>query len=225
MDRRPGMGSDRPNRRRAGCVVTIDALGCQKEIAQTIVERSGNDVPAVKENPPTLHRQVTELMDEAIGESFRWMRHDRHGETEGDHGCIETRRVWSTPDVPWLKGRGDWPGLQSLAAVESKREVGGQVSLERRCSISSLDGKDARSMAAAIRGHWGVENQLHWSLEVGFREDECRIRQGHGAENFSRIRRIALNLLKKETTAKAGIKGKRLKAGWNHAYLLKVLGL
>lgn len=208
-----------------GAIVTIDAMGCQKQIAQTIVNQGGDYVLAVKDNQPTLHEQVTGLMDEGIRESFQWMHHDGCVETDGDHGRIETRRVWSTPDVQWLKGTGEWPGLRSLAVVESTREVQGQTSQERRYYISSMDGTDAHAIAAAIRGHWGVENQLHWSLDVSFREDDCRLRKGHGAENFSRLRRIALNLLKSESSVKVGIKGKRLKAGWNHDYLLRVLRL
>lgn len=208
-----------------GAIVTLDAMGCQKEIARTIVEQGGDYVLAVKDNQPTLHKQVTGVMDEGLRESFQWMHHDACVETEGDHGRIETRRVSTTRDVQWLKGIGTWPGLRSLAVVESTREVQGEISYERRYYISSLDGTDAPAMAAAIRGHWGVENQLHWSLDVSFREDECRIRKGHAAENFSRLRRIALNLLKHETSVKLGIKGKRLKAGWNHDYLLKVLRL
>jgi predicted transposase YbfD/YdcC len=208
-----------------GAIVTIDAMGCQKEIARTIVEQGGDYVLAVKDNQPTLHEQVTGLMDEGIRESFRWMHHDVCVETGGDHGRIETRRVSSTPDVQWLKGVGSWPGLRSLAVVESAREIQGQTSQERRYYISSLDGMDALAMAAAIRGHWGVENQLHWSLDVSFREDDCRIRRGHGAENFSRLRRIALNLLKSEKSVNIGVKAKRLKAGWNHDYLLRVLHL
>ena len=208
-----------------GAIVTIDAMGCQKEIARTILKQGGDYVLAVKDNQPTLHKQVTGLMDEGIRESFRWMHHDGCVETNADHGRIETRRVWSTPDVQWLKGTGEWPGLRSLAVVESTREVQGQTSRERRYYISSLDGKDAQVTAAAIRGHWGIENQLHWSLDVSFREDDCRIRKGHGAENFSRLRRIALNLLKNEKSVKIGIKTKRLKAGWNHDYLLRILRL
>ena len=206
-----------------GAIVTIDAMGCQKEIARTIVQQGGDYVLAVKDNQPALHKQVAGLMDEGIRESFAWMRHDGCMETEGDHGRIETRRVWTTPDVQWLKGTSQWPGLRSLAVVESTREVQGPASQERRYYISSLDGTDAQATAAAIRGHWGIENQLHWSLDVSFREDDCRIRKGHGAENFSRLRRIALNLLKQEKSVKIGVKGKRLKAGWNHDYLLRVL--
>lgn len=208
-----------------GAVITIDAMGCQKEIARTILKQGGDYVLAVKGNQPTLYEQVRGLMDEGIRESFQWMRHDGCVETDGDHGRIETRRVWTTPDVQWLKGVEDWPGLHSLAVVEATREVHGKTSRERRYFISSLNGQDARATGAAIRAHWCIENQLHWSLDVSFREDDCRIRKGHAAENFSRLRRIALNLLKMEKSVNVGVHAKRLKAGWNHDYLLRVLQL
>jgi predicted transposase YbfD/YdcC len=206
-----------------GAIITIDAMGCQKEIARQIVEQGGDYVLAVKENQPTLHQKVKALMDEAWLEGFAGMRHDGFKQTEGDHGRIETRQVWCTPEVHWIKESQEWPGLRSLVAIESTRTVGVQTTIERRYYISSLEGTDARAMAAIVRGHWSIENQLHWSLDMAFREDESRIRRGHAAENFSRLRRIALNLLKREKTNKVGIKAKRLRAGWDHDYLLRVL--
>jgi predicted transposase YbfD/YdcC len=209
-----------------GAVVTIDALGCQKEIAGRIVQKQAGYVLAVKENQPALYAKVTALLDEALLEGFGGMPHDYFEQTNGGHGRIETRQVWCTREVHWLgKLVQEWPGLQSLAVVESKRQVIGQEpKIERRYYISTLDGQDAEVMAGAIRGHWGIENQLHWSLDVTFGEDQSRIRKDHGAENFSRLRRIALNLLQKEKTTKASIRGKRKLAGWDHGYLLKLLG-
>jgi predicted transposase YbfD/YdcC len=208
----------------SGATVSIDAIGCQREIARSILDAGANYVLAVKENQKTLHGQVKKLLDEAILEHFHGMAHDSFQETDGDHGRIETRRVWCTGEVHWVKCGGDWPGLGCVGVVECVREViGGTVSTERRYYISSLPGTDARSFAAAVRGHWGVENPLHWSLDVTFGEDDSRVRKGHAAQNLSRLRRIALNQLQREKTLKAGIQIKRQRAGWDHDYLLKVL--
>lgn len=206
-----------------GSVVTIDAMGCQKEIARTIIQGGGDYLLALKDNQPTLHRKVRGLLDEAILEGFVGMTHDRFEETDAGHGRIETRRVWCTPEVHWIKQHKDWPGLRSVVVIESIRRVGTEESSERRYYISSLDGSDAARVAALVRGHWGIENRLHWTLDMAFREDDCRVRTGHAAENFSRLRRIALNLLKCEKTLRVGLKAKRLRAGWDHDYLLAVL--
>ena len=125
--------------------------------------------------------------------------------------------------MDWFAERGKWPNLRSLIRVQAKRTLNGKTSSEYHYYISSLPADTPSDLLARIRGHWGIENNLHWSLDVSFREDERRIRQGHAAENFSRLSRIALNLLKRETTCKVGIKSKRLRCGWEHAYLLKVL--
>jgi len=212
----------------ADATVTIDAIGCQRQIARQIVQAQGNYVLAVKDNQPTLHEKVKKLLDEAILENFDQMPHDHFESIDGsDHGRIETRRVWVTDQVQWL---GDellcqWPSLATLAAVESKREdlASGKIGTERRYFISSLTNRDARAMANAVRRHWAVENQLHWQLDVSFNEDQRRIRKGHGAENYSRLCRLALNLLKQDKSVKIGIHGKRLKAGWDEPYLLRLL--
>jgi len=206
-----------------GATVTIDAMGCQKEIARQIISQGGDYMLAVKDNQPKLHAHVKALLDEAILDSFKGMEGDYSEGTEAGHGRIEVRKVWCTPEVRWLKEKEDWPGLRSLAVVESHRQVLGRTSVERRYYISSHCGTDAQATATAIRSHWGIENQVHWQLDVSFNEDQCRVRTGHAAENFSRLRRIALNLLKQEKSVKVGIKAKRLKAGWNPDYLLKVL--
>lgn len=207
--------------------VTIDAMGCQREVARQIIEAEGDYVLAVKENQPTLHQKVQSLLDEAILENFEGMKHDRHQTIDGDHGRVETRRVWMTNEVHWL-GKdllAQWPGLKSIVAVERLREdqSSGKSSCERRYFISSMATLDAVAMAKTVRGHWSVENNLHWQLDVSFNEDQRRIRKDHGAENFSRLCRLALNLLKREKSAKIGVHGKRLKAGWDNHYLLKLL--
>jgi predicted transposase YbfD/YdcC len=207
--------------------VTIDAMGCQTEIARQIVEAEGNYVLAVKENQPTLYQKVKTLLDEAIIDDFEGMRHDKCESVSGDHGRIETRRAWITDEVHWL-GEDllkDWPGLATVAAIECRREDQSthRISKERRYFISNYRQADAAWVAAAVRGHWSVENKLHWQLDVSFNEDQRRIRKHHGAENYSRLCRLALNLLKRDKSVKIGIHGKRLKAGWDEPYLLRLL--
>jgi predicted transposase YbfD/YdcC len=210
----------------SGATVTIDAIGCQKEIARQIVEAEGNYVLAVKENQKTLHEKVKMLLDDAILENFEGMRHDIFSSVDGDHGRIETRKVWVTDELEWLgEIAHDWPGLAVLAAVECQREDSstGKTSTQRRYFISSCKTLDAKAMAAAVRGHWAIENKLHWQLDVSFNEDQRRIRKDHGAENFSRLCRIALNLLKRDKSAKIGIHGKKIKAASDEPYLLRLL--
>jgi predicted transposase YbfD/YdcC len=208
-----------------GATVTIDAIGCQKQIAGQIVRQGGNYVLAVKNNQAKLHEKVQALLHEARQENLEGWAGDFHEQTEAGHGRIETRKVWSIRDVRWLGDLAqDWPGLRSLAMVEATRQVGGQAATtESRYYISSLDGQSARAMGASIRGHWGIENRLHWLLDMTFQEDQSRIRKGHGAENYSRLRRIALNLLRREKVIKASIRGKRKLGGWDHDYLLQLI--
>jgi predicted transposase YbfD/YdcC len=205
--------------------VTIDAMGCQTAIAQQIVRQQGDYILMVKDNQPTLAGYLQRNLDEMILENFVGVEHDFVQTVEKDHGRIETRRLWTTPQIEWLGAEGErWAGLRSVAVAESIRDVPLEgISRDRRYYISTLDGTDAPRFAGAVRGHWGIENRLHYVLDVSFCEDQSRVRKGHAAENFSRIRRIALNLLRRETTKKRGIKGKRLNAAWDHDYLLKLL--
>jgi predicted transposase YbfD/YdcC len=206
-------------------VVTIDALGCQVSIAELLVQAKADYLLQVKDNQPTLHAKVQTLMTEAVLEKFVGWKGDHFQQTNGGHGRIETRKIWVTWDVRHLGEVAKlWPGLKSVAMVERRRDTGTQQSVERHYYISSLDdGKTARQFLEYSRGHWSVENNLHWQLDVSFDEDRRRIRKDHGAENFSRLSRIALNLLKNEKTAKCGIKTKRLSCGWGNDYLLKVI--
>jgi predicted transposase YbfD/YdcC len=212
-----------------GDVVTIDAIGCQRQIAEQVaLKRDADYVLAVKGNQPALHQKVKRLLDEAVLEKFAGMTHDFVETVDGDHGRIETRRVWVTDQVRHL-GEAiltQWPALASVAVVESVREVTGvtpQTTTERRYYVSSLSDVNAAKLAGYIRGHWGVENRLHWQLDVSFGEDQRRIRKNHGPENFSRLCRMSLNLLKSDKSLKIGVKAKRLRAGWDEPYLLRLL--
>ena len=151
--------------------------------------------------------------------------HTYHETVNAGHGRIETRRCWAVSDpesVSYVDEGALWPGLATLALVEGEREVGGKTTVESRYYISSL-GNDARRLLGAVRSHWGIENTLHWSLDVTFNEDRSRVRSGNGAENFSVLRRMALNLLKAERFTARSLAGKRKDAAWDNAYLLKVL--
>lgn len=206
-----------------GAVVTIDAMGCQRDIAQKIVQGGGDYLLAVKDNHKTLHEEVKLFFDEAISGGWEHTAHMYHRTVEKDHGRIETRRLWHTREVGWFRDRHNWAGMKSIACVECTREFAGKACVERRYYISSLDAADAAGVLAMIRGHWGIENQLHWSLDVTFGEDDSRVRTGHAAEHLSRFRRIALGLLQRENTFKAGLKRKRLRCALEHDYLIKVL--
>lgn len=208
-----------------GCLVTIDAMGCQKEIAAQIVEQEADYVLALKGNQGRLHDAVCERFEAARREQEENSTHlklDYHETTEKGHGRLETRRCWVLPADNGLPGYEGWTDLESLILVESERCAGGETSTECRYYLSSVEAS-AEAMAAAVRAHWGIENSTHWILDVAFREDESRVRKGHAAANLSIIRRLALNLLKREKSAKMGTKAKRLKAGWDNDYLVKVL--
>lgn len=208
-----------------GLTVTIDAIGCQKAIAKQIVKQEGDYMLQVKANQPELHEDVKKVFQNALERGWGKREHDTHEQIEKGHGRIEKRRTYLTWDVPWLiKASSVWRGIQGIVMVERERTIGEQTSVTRHYYITSLHTRKASEAARACRAHWGVENGLHWTLDVGFNEDQCRVREGYAAENLARLRRIALNLLKSETTVKAGIKAKSKNAGWSHDYLLKVLG-
>ena len=210
----------------AGAVVTIDALGCQRHIAKLIQEAQADYLLHVKANQGTLYAKVQSLLTQAVGGKLpAGVSTDTCQSVTRGHGRIETRTVtvlWGGDLGPTLTAR--WPGLKSLALVERTREVGGKVSHERHHYISTLDGRhSARQFLDYARGHWSIENNGHWQLDVSFREDARRIHKDHGPENFSRLCRIGLNLLKSEKTHKAGIAIRRQACGWDNQYLLKVV--
>ena len=205
------------------CIVTIDAMGCQKEFAGTIVEQGADYVLALKKNQGQLYEDVKGLAEYERKECFEDV--DYHRTFNKGHGRTETRQCWviSDPDhVRYLDEYKDWEKLTSIVMVETERLIGEHRKVESRYYISSLPG-DARTLLEVTRGHWGIENRVHWALDIAFREDESRVRKGNGAENLATLQRMALNLLKHETTSEGGVEARRKRAGWDGDYLLKVL--
>lgn len=203
--------------------VTIDAMGCQKNIATAIVAGKGDYVLALKGNQGTLHEEVSEFFDDALLRGLDALL-DTCTTIEKGHGRIEERTAWLSTDVDWLRDHDQWVGLSGILAVQRKRTIAGVTTQERSYYICSGTSNTAQKLSETVREHWSVENELHWTLDVGFREDLCRVRIQNAAENLARIRRLALSLLKQDKNAKVGIHGKRLKAAWNRAYLLKLVG-
>ena len=196
----------------SGTIVSIDAMGTQRTIAQAIVEQDGDYILALKGNQKTLHEAVKRMFEQREAAAF-------DSQVNEGHGRIEQRVCRVIHEVNDL----DWPHLQSIAMRESRRQVGQKVTTETRYYLSSLKQASAKQVAQAVRSHWGIENQLHWVLDVAFKEDACRIRAGNAAQNLATLRHLALNFLRHETSSKRGIKGKRKKAAWNDVYMLTVL--
>jgi predicted transposase YbfD/YdcC len=219
----------------SGCIVTLDAMGCQKKIAKEIIEADADYVLALKGNQETVHEEVKSFLDATIVEAQaprppgapvpKAAATLAHVQTvEKDHGRIEIRDYYQSDQLSWFADLDKWEGLKSVGVVQSTREVDGVKTTERRYYLASL-ALNAEVFARAVRSHWGVENKLHWVMDVCFHEDQSRARTGHAAENLATLRRLALNMLKKETTKKRGIKGKQLNASWDHSYLLRLLGV
>lgn len=208
-----------------GCIVTIDAEGCQTKIAERIVQQGGDYQLAVKENQGQLYQDLQDLFAGCDEVAFRQVPHDYAKQINKGHGRIEIRECWTLSDPEYrayLYHGAAWKGLRTLVRVRAERRIGSMRSVEDRYYISSLEGNAQRALRIA-RGHWGIENGLHWVLDIAFREDESRVRKDHAPENLAVLRHIALNLLKREKTAHVGMHAKRLKAGWDEAYLLQVL--
>ena len=200
-----------------GCIVSIDAMGCQREIASKIIFQEADYILGLKGNQGNLLEQTED--------SFRFLEvASVHQDTDADHGRVEHRLCTVVSDLSMIEQKEQWKGLQSLVRIDAQRYIKttGKSEKETRYYISSLPA-DASILNKSIRTHWGIENKLHWILDVAFNEDNSRKRAGHAAQNFSVLNRIALNLLKNEMTTKRGIKGKRLKAGWDNEYLKKIL--
>src|SRR5262245_20432841 len=205
-----------------GAIVTIDAMGCQKEIAQTMTEQGAEYVLALKDNHPTLHSEGQLFYDDIKADRLDHITSERHTTSDADPGRLETRHYWLTSAIECLGVKGSWAKIASGGLVESQRERGGEVAIAQRFFLTSLP-CDAVRFAQAVRAHWGVEKALHWVLDVSFREDDGRVRQGNGAQNMAVLRHMALNLLRREAGHKRGIKARRKRAGWDRDYLFQVL--
>jgi predicted transposase YbfD/YdcC len=208
-----------------GCIVTIDAIGTQAEMAETIVAGGGDYLLAVKENQGHLFEDIQSLFAVDVAHGLEQAGHSSAQTVNKGHGRLEIRECWVTEKEEYLtlvRKRQNWIGLRSLIRIVSQRKIGEKVEMQTRYFISSLPA-DAKAILKAKRSHWKIENQVHWVLDIAFREDESRVRKDHSAENLAILRHLALNLLKKEKTAKGGIHAKRLQAGWNNDYLLTIL--
>lgn len=209
----------------SGCIVTIDAMGAQKLIAKQILEQNGDYALALKKNQGLLYEKIESLFAKAHQENFEHVQSQQIQVTNKGHGRLEDRHYWIIEDPSLLRSldkNGDWEGLRSIGMVEYHRRIGQKVTTEVRYYILSIEGNAAK-FAHAVRSHWGIENSLHWVLDVAFHEDLSRARTGHSAHNLALLRHIALNVLRQEHSAKVGIHAKRLKAGWNTNYLEKLL--
>jgi predicted transposase YbfD/YdcC len=207
----------------SGCVVTIDAMGCQKEIASQIIEQGADYVLAVKGNQETLYKDMQDLFEDA--EAVDYADCQYHRTVDKGHGRLEVRECWATahPDyIASLYHAEHWSGLQTAVRVRAERRLEDHTEMETRYYVSSLPG-DAKRLLEAVRAHWQIENGLHWVLDVVFNEDDSRVRTGNAAQNMTTLRHMALNLIKQEQSTKRSIRGKRLKAGWDDSYLAKVL--
>ena len=209
----------------SGCIVTADAMGCQKSIVAQVQEQGGDYVLALKDNHARLHKEVQRLFAWGEAEGAEDLACDFFESRDYDHGRQEVRRCFVTEQVHWLDETDEpalWAGLRSVAKVEAVRTQAGKTTVECRYFLSSLPA-NARQTLSAVRGHWGIENSLHWVLDMAFGEDSSRIRKDNAPQNLATLRHLALNLLRQERTDKNGVKARRLRAGWDNDFLLQVL--
>lgn len=205
-----------------GCLVTIDAMGCQTEIADKIVDGGADYILAVKGNQPTLHDGIQSFFLDHLEDDFARVKVSRHASQEQGHGRDETRTYFVCPAPTDLPDGGRWKELQAIGIAINDTVRDGKLTSEVRYYILSKK-LTAKKFGEAVRGHWSIENRLHWQLDVTFGEDQSRIRKGHADANFSILRRTSLSLLKNERTSKVGVKNRRLSAGWDDNYLAQVI--
>jgi len=205
-----------------GCIVTIDAMGTQKDIAEQIIAKKADYVLALKGNQGHAHEEVAHFFKTGLQKGFKEIKVHTHETVDYDHGRTEKRRYYQVDQINWLLAKDDWSGLASIGMMQTERTVKGETSRETHYYLSSLPA-EVRRFGKAVRAHWSIENNLHWQLDLSFDEDSSRIRKDRAPENLATVRHIALNMLQQDKTLKRGIKAKRLQAAWDSKYLTTVL--
>lgn len=204
-----------------GAIVTIDAMGCQRDIARKIMEKKADYVLSLKGNQGSLRKDVEEFVAEQKTNNFKDTTISQDMTTDGDHGRIETRKTTVIHDVKWIQDRHNWPGMKSVVVVESTREIGGKIETEMRFYITSLT-LLASLLGPIIRSHWAIENSLHWVLDMVFRDDECRIRNDNAPANFTTLKHMAHNLIRK-APGRDSLRLRRKVAGWDDDFLASLI--